>query len=426
MGRTADTSVHGGARRTQGAWRHRITAGLAVILMSLGASVASPAQAATYPSWDDVQKAKSDTAAANAAVENIRSLISGLEVQVAEAIALAEQRADELFAAQQKFDEAVRTADEIQAQADASAASADDAQKNAGQLAAQLYRSGGGDVSVNLFLDAGSGKNTEQLLSKLGNMSKIVERTASIYEQARTAENTAQSLSEQASVARAAREELRVAAEAALVAAREAQAASEAALAESQSKKIELEQQVKFLQDAEAKTTASFEEGERIRKEEEARRREEALRAGSPGIPATSGWSLPASGRITGSYGPRSVICGGGYCSNSFHYAVDLGTGCDAPIYAANSGVVTYAGWSGSYGNFIKIDHGGGISTGYAHIRNGGLFVGVGQWVDSGQNIASAGTTGASTGCHLHFEVYNGGSRIDPMSFMGDRGIGLG
>ena len=97
---------------------------------------------------------------------------------------------------------------------------------------------------------------------------------------------------------------------------------------------------------------------------------------------ASSGWSKPAWGWISGNYGPRQVICGGGYCSNSFHYATDLATGCDAPIYAANSGTVTYAGWSGSYGNFIKIDHGGGISTGYAHIRPGGLFVGYGQWVE--------------------------------------------
>ena len=80
---------------------------------------------------------------------------------------------------------------------------------------------------------------------------------------------------------------------------------------------------------------------------------------------------------------------------------------------------MTYAGWSGSYGNFIKIDHGGGVSTGYAHIRPGGLFVGYGQWVSAGQQIAASGTTGASTGCHLHFEVYDGWSRINPRAVHG-------
>ena len=88
--------------------------------------------------------------------------------------------------------------------------------------------------------------------------------------------------------------------------------------------------------------------------------------------------------------------------------------------------MVRFAGWSGTYGNYVQIDHGGGVWTGYAHIRPGGTFVGTGQWVESGQNIASSGTTGASTGCHLHFEVFVGGSRINPIPFMADRGVDLG
>ena len=259
-----------------------------------------------------------------------------------------------------------------------------------------------GDLGVNLFLEAGNSGTTDVLLSKLGNMSKMVERTSGIYEAAQEKGNSAQSLSDQAAVARGEREKLRVAAEEALAAAQAAQAAAEAALAESEAKKIELDQQLKFLKDAEAKTAAAYQEGERVRKaeeerrrKEEERRRQEAIKNGSPGAVAGSGWSKPAWGWISGNYGPRQVICGGGYCSNSFHYATDLATGCDAPIYAANSGTVTYAGWSGSYGNFIKIDHGGGISTGYAHIRPGGLFVGYGQWVSAGQQIAASGTTGA-------------------------------
>ncbi len=385
-----------------------------------------PAIAATYPSWDELQAAKANTAAGAAAVEQVTALIAELEANVAFTRAEAERRTDELFLAQQKYDEAVLRADQIQAQADASAAEAVAAESNAGQVAAQLYRSGGSDVGVNLFLDAGNAQATDTLLSKLGNMEKMVERTSSIYDRAQEKQNTAEALSGQAEVAQGEREKLRIAAEAALVAAQEAQAAAEAALAESQAKKIELDAQLAFLKDAEAKTTAAYEEGERIRKEEEERRRQEALRAGSPGTPASSGWALPASGGLTGGYGPRSPICAGSGCSGSFHYAVDIGTGCSSPIYAANSGVVTFSGYSGSYGNFIKVDHGGGISTGYAHIRDGGRFVGVGEWVGAGQNIASSGTTGASTGCHLHFEVYNGGSRIDPEPFMGDRGVYFG
>ncbi|MDR5698494.1 peptidoglycan DD-metalloendopeptidase family protein [Agromyces aerolatus] len=386
----------------------------------------SPAFAADYPTWSELQAAKANTAAASQAVDQIISLIGQLEANVETTRAEAMRRTDELIAAQQRYDDAVRRADELQAQADSAATEAGDAKRNAGQVAAQLFRTGSSDLGVNLMFDSGDAAATDELLAKLGSMDKMVERTSSIYEQAQAKANSATSLGEQADVARGEREALRIAAEEALEAAQAAQAAAEAALSESQAKKIELDQQLAFLRDTEAKTTAAYEEGERIRQEEERKRREEAMRAGSPGTVVSSGWASPAAGRITSGYGARGSICTGGGCSNSFHYAVDLGTGCSSPIYAANSGVVRFAGWSGTYGNYVQIDHGGGVWTGYAHIRPGGTFVGQGQWVDAGQNIASSGTTGASTGCHLHYEVWIGGSRIDPISFMADRGVGLG
>jgi len=426
------------ASRTSTARTRRLVAGLAVVAAALvGAvqpiSTPQAAWAADYPTWDELQEAKANTKAGAAAVTEITGLIAQLEDNVAATRAEAERRTDELIVAQQAYDDAVLRADQIQAQADAAAQEAAKAEANAGQVAAQLYRAGTTDVGVSLFLDAGDAVATETLLGKLGSMEKMVERTSAIYDGANEAANTATALAGQAEVARGEREKLRLAAEAALVAAQEAQAAAEAALAESEAKKVELEQQLKFLKDTEAKTSAAYEEGERIRKEEERKRREaeekrrqEALANGSPGTVASSGWALPAWGYITGSYGPRSSICTSGGCSNSFHYATDLGTGCDAPIFAANSGVVRFAGWSGTYGNYIQIDHGGGVWTGYAHIRDGGTFVGYGQWVEAGQNIAASGTTGASTGCHLHFEVYTDGYRIDPVPFMAARGVGLG
>jgi murein DD-endopeptidase MepM/ murein hydrolase activator NlpD len=120
------------------------------------------------------------------------------------------------------------------------------------------------------------------------------------------------------------------------------------------------------------------------------------------------------------------VICAPGGCSNPYHYGVDIGTGCGARLYAAHGGRVVYAGSYGTYGNFVLIDHGDGIETGYAHIRPGGIFVSVGEQVSAGQNIASSGTTGASDGCHLHYEVRSGGSRINPAPFMAQRGAPLG
>ena len=72
------------------------------------------------------------------------------------------------------------------------------------------------------------------------------------------------------------------------------------------------------------------------------------------------------------------------------------------------------------------ISHGNGLTTGYAHISNGGIRVGNGQSVSAGQTIAAVGSTGASNGCHLHFEVRTNGTAIDPVPFMAQRGVSLG
>jgi murein DD-endopeptidase MepM/ murein hydrolase activator NlpD len=119
------------------------------------------------------------------------------------------------------------------------------------------------------------------------------------------------------------------------------------------------------------------------------------------------------------------VQCGRSYCSSGYHYGVDLASGCGSAIYAAHAGTVVYAGYNGGYGNYIKIDHGNSIGTGYAHIRPGGIFVRYGQRVSAGQLIASEGNTGNSFGCHLHFETYIDGYPVNPITFMGSRGIGV-
>lgn len=99
------------------------------------------------------------------------------------------------------------------------------------------------------------------------------------------------------------------------------------------------------------------------------------------------------------------------------HYAVDvaqIGMGC--PIYAANSGTVVKAEWHYSYGYYVLIDHGGGIATLYAHCSS--LSVSAGQSVSKGQTIAGAGTTGFSTGVHLHFEFRVNGQKVNALNYV--------
>ncbi|MGB4136900.1 MAG: M23 family metallopeptidase, partial [Microbacterium sp.] len=151
--------------------------------------------------------------------------------------------------------------------------------------------------------------------------------------------------------------------------------------------------------------------------------------SGGGGGGGGSGWVRPQGGYISSGYGWRPLECSNGICGSTLHAGTDLANGCGAAIYAASSGTVTYAGMNGGdswgYGNYISIDHGGGIGTGYGHIRYGGILVSYGEYVRAGQIIAYAGNTGASLGCHLHFEVYIWGETTNPVPFLANRGVYL-
>ncbi len=102
-----------------------------------------------------------------------------------------------------------------------------------------------------------------------------------------------------------------------------------------------------------------------------------------------------------------------------FHGGIDINAPANAPIHAAAAGKVISAGWrSGGSGYTIIIDHGGGITTFYLHIKKGGILVKEGQTVDAGDVIAKVGSTGLSTGPHLHFEVRKNGERQDPLNYV--------
>lgn len=398
-----------------------VLAGVTIAVLAAVGAIASPAYA-DYPSWQDVQNAKSNEAAASAQVTNINNLISQLKGEVAATQAEAVKRGQELDVAQTAFDNATMRANEIQKQADASQAKADAASEQAGKLAAQLYRTGGRNLTANLFLSGNGASQTspDKLLSDLGSMSKLVEQSDGVYAEAKSSQNLARSLAEQAKVAKAEREKLRIAAEEALKAAAAAAKAAQDKLAEQQKQIVVMQAQLRALQDKAAKTVAGYQAGV-------AAAAAAAAARGSGGLPGgyvgPQGWAVPARGGITDGFGSRPSPGGVG---STYHMGIDIGASCDSPIYAAYGGTVVYAGPNGSYGNFVLIDHGNSTQTGYAHIRNGGIMVGIGQNVSAGQPIARVGTTGASTGCHLHFEVRINGEKIDGIPFMRQRQAPLG
>jgi murein DD-endopeptidase MepM/ murein hydrolase activator NlpD len=154
---------------------------------------------------------------------------------------------------------------------------------------------------------------------------------------------------------------------------------------------------------------------------EEERRRAEERRARQlageevppePGAPGQLMW--PASGPITSRFGMRVNPVTHAFI---LHAGIDIGVPTGTTVAAAADGKVIIAGWDdGGCGNYIVLDHGGRLSTQYCHLSH--IFVGVGQVVQRGQAIAASGSTGNSTGPHLHFGVRVNGRPVDPMSYL--------
>ncbi len=393
-------------------WRNRVVVTLALVGVLVAGNIATqapqPAWASDYPSWSDVLAARNNVAAKKAEISRIQALLQQLEDQAKATEAVAIEKGALFQKAQDAFDTQNYKTQQYQDQADAAQKKADESIKRAGQLAARMARTGGTDLSSTLFFNGDDARN---VLADLGMASKITDQSKGLYDRAKQDQNTAQSLTDQANVAKAELERLRDLAEKARQEAQAAADAAAAALQEQQANNARLQAQLATLQTGLVQTEAAYIKGVQ----------EQYGGDGSVEI-SSSGWARPAVGHVTDGFGPRVAPVPGVL---PIHHGTDIGASCNSRISAAHSGTVIYAGWYGTYGNFILIDHGGGISTGYAHIVSGGIMVSYGQQVVVGQQIARVGSTGASTGCHLHFEVRIGGTAIDAQPFMRARGINI-
>lgn len=128
---------------------------------------------------------------------------------------------------------------------------------------------------------------------------------------------------------------------------------------------------------------------------------------------AAPAWRYPFTARhtITSPFGKRPPPGHGGTTS---HQGIDIGAPNATPIFAVAAGTITVAQFSGGYGNLVEIDHGGGLRTRYGHMLDGSMNAAVGQQVSLGTLIGRVGSTGNSTGPHLHLELRQNGTPIDP------------
>ena len=425
-----------------------------------GASTAQAVDQYGFPTWSEVEAARGNVAAKDQQISEIRGLIAQLEDAAISAQAEADQRAAEAIEAQRVYDEAVAVAQRLQDQADEASTRAEESQLAAGQLAAQLARSGGtGDMSAELFANPGS---ADTWLYRLDMMDRVAGTADSLYQQAQQDANTAQSLQDQAAVARDELQALKEAADAAFAAAQDAAIAAQAAVVQQQEHRAELEAQLAVLVENRAATEADYQAGqrwqaylaeqERQRLERERLEREAAEAAaraeqqrlaeaaaaaaaaggGSGGSggggsvpvapPANSGWVTPHYGRFTSGYGWRNDPVG--VLGRKLHAGIDISAGCGTPIYAAADGVVTLRSRDIYGANMLYISHGMGVQSEYFHmIRPAHVYPG--QRVSAGQVVAYEGSTGHSTGCHLHFQLRVGGTLTNPESFLNARGVYL-
>lgn len=378
-------------------------------VLTTPAPLALAATATDYPSWEDVAKAQRDEKAAQAEVARIKALLATLAAEVERTQAEAMAKGALYEETQAAFDEQAYITEQLQTQADDAQAKAEESKKKAAAMLAELGKTGGGDLTASLLASSQTG-DADDLLYRLGAMSQYTERSQDVYTQAVLEQNNAKALTDQANIAKEKLEELRATAKAAFEVAQAAAQAAQDKLAEQEANQAVLEAQLAVLVEKRQATQADYIKGVR-----------ERWGPNAGGIISEQGWARPSSGYVSSGYGMRYHPI---YHEWRLHNGVDIaGQGCGATIFAAHSGTVSYAGPNGTLGNFIQIEHDDGTSSGYGHIMPGGIHVSIGQHVDPGQPIAQVGSTGASTGCHLHFMIRVNGQVTNPVPFMSSRGI---
>ncbi len=150
--------------------------------------------------------------------------------------------------------------------------------------------------------------------------------------------------------------------------------------------------------------------------EEAAEEAEEAAEEGASQLPVAAGEVVrPAAGELTSGFGARW---------GSSHMGIDIANSIGTPIYSTTDGVVVESGPASGFGMWVRVEHGDGIVSVYGHINES--LVSEGQQVAAGEQIATMGNRGQSTGPHLHFEIWqDGGEKVNPLSWLLERGVDL-
>ncbi|MCD7101478.1 M23 family metallopeptidase [Pseudoclavibacter sp. 13-3] len=413
----------------------------------------TPSQAANYPSWDDINNAKNNEQAKQGEITRVQGLISDLNGQLDAAQAAVDSAQAAADSALQQVADQQSTYDTLRVQQLNAESRADVSKRAAGASIAQLYRSGGSNASMNIYL---SGDGADEVLYQLGVMGRFGESSDETYRSAIADAKTAESLKSQSDAALTQLQDLADDAAAKAQQAQQAQQQVDSTLKEQQTHAGELTAQLSALQGETAELQQQRAAG--VQAEAEARAKAIAAAqaaaaaqasggndsdgsyAAAPSTGQSSGGGVPTpspSGAIgfplpylkgSSGYGMRMHPI---YHEPRFHYGTDFAVPQGTPILAIANGTVVGAGFGSSMGNYVDVRSvvgGQTIIARYFHLSR--IGVSNGQSVSKGQNLGASGNTGASTGAHLHFEIHIGsigygspmwktaGNTVNPVTWM--------
>ena len=393
--------------RSSGRIRDRRTARrsvvvLACLLGTLPAASPSLAQETIAEARVELERVEEEKLSVRARID----VLAAEDVEVFKALQAAEELVARQEAQVQAAEQELRAQIAIQRQNEAAIGWA--------QLDLEDVRLEVEEIIVEVYLQAGSERTTTLLgsedlthgLRRLALLEAVHGSAADLVDEIRLAEDRYDVALAEAAASVADVERLQEGLEADLAVLEDRRAQQAAIKAELDKRRRALEQE--FAEwDRESSELESFIQATEYRKKAEAWVRAQEEAAGS------SGFVWPTAGTVSSGYGNRLHPILGGY---RLHAGVDLGTAHGQPVYAARAGVVITGGPWGGYGNAVVIEHVDGLSSVYAHLSE--VNVRVGSYVSALQQVGNIGSTGLSTGPHLHFEIRLNGSAVNPLGYL--------
>lgn len=394
---------------------------VAAVVITVSALLVTMPPGASWAQPEDLEQAEQDAAAA---LEHATEREREAARRYREATEALPEARDQLTAARERVDRAgnaLAAADDEVVAAEAArdradlrhqrlVADIDGAEDRLGEVAATAYKTGG-IYSVSAVLAA---TGPQDAVNRLGFVERISAHERDALTELTAARSLANAARDAADAALQRADDARLDAQAALAAARAAQRDAEAA-ADQVAALVEARTQALAVAEAERERA----EAELARVEAELQEWEEANLDTAPELATGLTLRMPVDGVKTSDYGIRIDPITG---EERLHGGVDFAAPGGTPIWAAAAGTVIQAAWNGGYGNFTCLSHGTyegqGLSTCYAHQSE--ILVSAGQAVPAGDVIGRVGTTGHSTGNHLHFEVRLAGAPTDPLPWLPD------